>query len=510
MKQALEDTQRDDRLETMSEATADLDPVDWAAFRRLAHQVVDDVFRGLETVRDRPVWQSTPASIRARLAAPFSEEGAGDEATYAAVRECVLPYALGNAHPRFFGWVIGSGTPIAVLAELVAAAMNPNTFGGDQAGTWVERGVIAWSRRLVGFPESASGLLVSGASLGNLVALAAARSAHADGDVQREGLHAAARRLVLYASVETHASVRKAVALLGLGTDALRPVPVTAAFEIDLAALSDAIARDRAVGHQPFCVVANAGTVNTGAIDPLAALADLCAQEDLWLHVDGAIGAPAALSPALAPQLRGMERADSVTFDFHKWLAVPYDASCVLVRDAQAHRRAFHEPASYLAASPRGVLAPEITSADYGPELSRPFRALKVWMALHALGTRRHAAAIERNVAQGRYLARLIATTPDELELLAPVSLNIVCFRYRAQGLDDAALDALNREIVGDLQETGVAVPSQTRIGGRFAIRVAIVNHRSRRADFDRLIAEVLALGRRRCDGDRRQHEGAA
>jgi aromatic-L-amino-acid/L-tryptophan decarboxylase len=502
-------TKQSDCIETIDVRHHTIDPPDWDAFRRVGHRMLDDAIAYLETARERPVWQATPAAVRERLAVPLPLEGEDLAAVYGDFVENVLPFALGSVHPRFWGWVIGSGSPVGVLAEMLAAAMNSNCFGGDQGATWVEEQVLAWSKAIVGFPPEASGLLVSGGSIANLVALTVALRAHAGFDVAGAGVGAAPRPLTLYASAETHASVRKAVAILGLGTQALRAVPVTSSFAIDLAALERMIAADRRAGRQPFCVIANAGTVNTGAIDPLDALADLCAREELWLHVDGAIGAPAVLSPRLAPAFAGMSRADSLIFDFHKWMYVNYAAACVLVRDAEAHRRAFTEPAAYLARSPRG-LASEGTPAfgEYGPELSRPFRALKVWMALKAHGARCYADCIEGNVAQARRLAALVAERP-ELELLAPVPLNIVCFRFvgrararaehavAAADLDGDALDAANAEILMQLQEAGIAVISRTTLHGRLALRVAITNHRSRDEDFDLLIREVVARGTR-------------
>jgi glutamate/tyrosine decarboxylase-like PLP-dependent enzyme len=302
---------------------------------------------------------------------------------------------------------------------------------------------------------------------------------------------------VVYASSETHTSVERAARTLGLGSAGLRLVPVDRAFEMDVAALTAAIHEDRAAGRQPICVVGNAGTVNTGATDNLAAIADLCAAEGLWFHVDGAFGALAALSPSLAPLVRGMERADSIAFDLHKWLYMPYNVGCTLVRDPVKHRQAFSPgSASYLTALERGTAAGEHNFSHLGPELSREFRALKVWLSLKEHGTDRYARQIEQNVAQARELGRMIGSEP-ELELLAPVALNIVCFRNRGGETDAEGVDAINREILMRVQERGVAVPSSTVLRGAFAIRVANTNHRSRREDFAALVAAVLEEGRR-------------
>jgi aromatic-L-amino-acid decarboxylase len=299
---------------------------------------------------------------------------------------------------------------------------------------------------------------------------------------------------LVYASTETHSSVRKAVELLGLGNQALRRIPVAPDYTIDVAALRRAIAVDRAAGHRPICVVGNAGTVNTGATDDLPALAALCRDEGLWLHVDGAFGALAAISPALRPLVPGIEQADSVAFDLHKWMYLPYEVGCTLVRDQAAHRATFAVTPAYLAALDRGIAAGGFPFAERGVQLSRGFRALKVWMSLKAHGVEAFARLIEQNVRQAAHLVDLIAAHP-RLELLAPAPLNVVCFRYNAPELDAAALNALNQEILLRIQESGLAVPSHTDLGGRFAIRVAITNHRSRREDFDLLAQAVVATG---------------
>jgi glutamate/tyrosine decarboxylase-like PLP-dependent enzyme len=299
----------------------------------------------------------------------------------------------------------------------------------------------------------------------------------------------------MYASAQTHNSVDKAVRLLGLGQRGLRAIPVDGEHRISLAALEEAIREDRAAGLRPCCVVGNAGTVNTGAIDDLAALADLCARERLWFHVDGAFGALVALSEKLRPLVLGMERADSIAFDLHKWMYMPYDIGCILVRDPEAHQRPFTTHASYLSRLPRGAAPIDRDPGTLGPELSSELRGLKAWLLLKEHGAGKYGRLIEQNVAQAAYLADRVRATP-ELELMAPVPLNIVCFRYRGDGSGGVDLDQLNTELLMGLQERGIAVPSQTMLGGRFALRVAIVNHRSRREDFDLLVDKSVELGR--------------
>lgn len=472
-----------------------LDPDNWDEARHLAHRMVDETIDYLATLRERPPWRSVPESVRARLDEPLPEEPQGLAGAYDAFVENVRPYPTGNLHPRFWGWVRGTGTVDGMLAEMLAAAMNCNVSGFDDAATLVETRVLDWCKEMLGYPVEASGVLVSGGSMANLVGLAVARQAAAGYDVRTEGLGVAPRPLVLYASNETHTSVRKAVELLGLGSRALRSIDVNERFEVDLGALASRIAADRAQGLAPFCVVGNVGTVNTGAVDDLERLADLCARERLWLHLDGAFGAWAALSAEHRPRLRAMARADSLAFDLHKWLYVPYEVGCALVRSPAHHHATFSFSADYLTSGSRGADAGPLRFSEYGLQLSRGFRALKVWMSVKAHGRRKLARLIEQNLAQARFLAEQVQAHA-ELECLAPVTLNIVCFRYVGHGLPDERLAEINQEILHRLHEDGVAVPSSTSVSGRFALRVAITNHRSRRADFTALVSEVVRLGR--------------
>jgi aromatic-L-amino-acid/L-tryptophan decarboxylase len=413
-----------------------------------------------------------------------------------------MRYTNGNLHPRFFGWVQGNGTPLGMMADMLAAAINPHLAGFDQAPALVERQVIDWLAELLGMP-GASGVLVTGGSMASTLGLAVARFAamrDAGHDAREDGVQRwpdrpASPPLVFYGSAETHGWARKAAELLGLGHRAFRRVPVDAAYRIDVRALDAMLAADRAAGLLPFCVIGTAGTVNTGATDDLAALADLCARERLWFHVDGAFGALAYLSDALRPQVAGLDRADSLGFDLHKWGYLPFECACALVRDPAVHRAAFAAPASYLAPATRGVIAGGLPFADRGVDLTRGFRALKVWLSLKAEGVDRLVRLIEQNVAQTAHLVARVEREP-ELELLAPAPLNVACFRFAPAGVPDDALDAVNAELLLRLQEEGIAIPSSTTLGGRHAIRVANVNHRARREDLDALVDGVLRLGR--------------
>lgn len=467
-----------------------LDPADWPAFRAEAHALLDAALDRMQSVGAGPVWQPPPDSLKETFSQPVPRAGRGA----AAVAETIaglLPYGVGNTHPRFFGWVHGAGTPTSLLAEIGAAAMNANLGGRDHGAIHVERQVVDWCRVLMGFPAGASGLIVSGTSLATVIALKAARDRALGAASARAG-GARAARLVGYTSERTHACVARAFDILGLGSDALRKLPVDAAYRLDLAALNAAIDRDRAAGNTPFALIGTAGSVDLGAIDPLDSLADIAAREGLWYHVDGAFGALGMLSEALAPRLKGLERADSLAFDFHKWLHVNYDAGLVLIRSEADHRAAFADRPDYLKGAERGLAAGNPWPVDYGPELSRGFRALKVWAQFAEHGVDRLAAMIERNVAQAGWLAARIGADPA-LELLAPAALNICCFRYAAAPPD--TLDALNAEIVVRLQEQGLAAPSTTRIGGALAIRVNLTNHRTRQSDLELLLREVRRIG---------------
>jgi glutamate/tyrosine decarboxylase-like PLP-dependent enzyme len=473
-----------------------LDPADWAPTRALAHRMLDEMLDRLEGIGQTPAWRETPSEVVAALAEPLPGDPQGLERVWEDFRRQVLPYSALNIHPRFWGWVMGSGSVEGMLGEMLAGALNLNAGGANVAGTLVELQVLQWCRSMMGFPASSGAALVTGGSTANLVALAAARDAIL-GPEAEQGVQASGRRLSFYGSVETHNSVPKALRMLGIGSSGWRAVPTDSDFQIDLGRLQQMIAEDQAAGYRPAGIIGNAGTVNTGATDDLPALLAITRREGMWLHVDGAFGAIAALSPALRPIVRGMEQADSLAFDLHKWLHVPYDAGCVLIRDREAHRAPFTQPGSYLTRMDRGPGAMPVLFGEFAPELSRAFRALKVWVAFKAHGSAIYGRLAEENVAQAAYLAGRVSAEP-ELELLAPVPLNIVCFRYRGpRPAGDEELNELNRQILMQLQCDGIAVPSHTALNGRFAIRAAITNHRSRRADFDILVDAVLSIGRK-------------
>lgn len=466
----------------------DLDPEDWEAARVQAHRMLDDMLDHIQGVRAGPVWRAMPPTVREALSTPLPQAPADLGAAHDEFRELVLPYAAGNLHPRFMGWVHGGGNVAGMLADMLAGGLNANLGGRDHAPIEVERQVTRWMAELFGFPEGASGLFVTGTSLANFIAVLAARTAALGPASRAEGVDAPRAKLTAYASTAAHSCVAKALDMAGLGSASLRLIRTGEDGGVDAAALAGAVAADRAAGLAPFLIVGSAGTVDTGAVDDLKALAAIAERERLWLHVDGAFGALARLSPELAPLLDGIERADSIAFDFHKWGQAPYDAGFILMRDGARHRAAFASKAAYLERETRGLAAGEPWPCDFGPDLSRGFRALKVWFAFKTYG----AEGIGRAIARTCRLARELAERIDaeaELERLTPVALNIVCFRF-------AGSDALNTEIVLRLHESGSAAPSTTTLGGRLVIRAAIVNHRTRSEDVQFLADEVLRLGR--------------
>ena len=481
------------RSPAISDAEETLDPTDWSDVRALAHRMVDDSIGYLRDVRERPVWQEMPAEVKTVFEGPLPRAPAPLDDVYRQVTENLMPYPMGNIHPRFWSWYMGSSNFTGALADFLAAVQGSNLGGGNHAAASMDGQVVNWCKEMMGFPSSASGTLVSGGSMANLIALTVARNVKAGVDVREDGVGAIEKPLRFYASDQVHSCHRKAMEALGLGNKALRRVPTDTKLQINVAALRAAIAEDRAAGFQPACLIATAGTVNTGAIDDLEALADLAAEEALWLHVDGCIGALLAIAPANAYRVAGIARAHSVALDPHKWLHAPFEVGCVLIRDASAHRGAFAVSQEYLESAPRG-LASAAWLYEYGLQTTRGFRALKVWMALQEHGIEKFGRLIDQNIEQARYLTGLIEQEPL-CEMVAPTNINIVCFRYSPEGMNDVARKALNIEIMLRLQEEGIAALSDTTVHGEHCLRVAINNHRTKREDLDILVREILRLG---------------
>jgi aromatic-L-amino-acid/L-tryptophan decarboxylase len=467
-------------------APPNLDPDDWQAFRAASRQALDEMIDFLETIRERPVWQQAPDEVLREFRQPLPTTPQDLDQVLADFSKLIRPYATGNLHPLFMGWVHGAGTPVGMIAEMLAAGLNMNCGGRNHIALDVEHQIAAWAAELFGFPADASGVFVTGTSAANHLALLVARNACLGDEVRRDGLRDTAPQLSAYTSAEAHGCIMQAMEMAGIGSRFLRLIPVDDSGAMRLDHLANAIAADRAHGLRPFLVAATAGTVNTGAFDELEGVAVICGKEKLWFHVDGAFGALVALSPGLRPLIRGIERADSIAFDFHKWAHVPYDAGFLLVRDPERHRRTFRNPAAYLHRARSGLAAGDTWPCDLGPDLSRGFRALKTWFTLRVHGADKIGACIEHTCRVAKHLEKRLVEQSNLYELAAPVALNIVCF-----GLRTSPDGELNKAIVIDLQERGVAAPSTTIINGRTVIRAAIVNHRTTEDDIDALMVAL-------------------
>jgi aromatic-L-amino-acid decarboxylase len=480
--------------------------------RHVGHLVVDliaDHVTDLTGLKDEPVFQPVPPDVIEQfLATGAPADGISADEVLREFRETIEPYPFGNGHPRFWGWVNSPPAIMGVFADALAAAMNPSCAGGNHAAIYVERQVIGWLRELLGFPASAMGLLVSGGSMATLTALAVARHVKSGVNVRVDGLGGSPAPFAFYMTSEGHACARKAVELLGFGSACIRTIPVGDDYRMQVDTLAGAIEQDCAGGVRPIAVIATAGTTNTGAIDDLDAIAEVCASHDVWLHVDAAYGGPAILTGEYAPRLGALARADSVALDPHKWMFVPVEAGFVIVRDAEAMRSAFSLVPPYIRGygSPTGVFGLPWFS-EYGFQQTRGFRALKVWMTIKHAGLNGLKAAIEENIALARYLAECVSEAPD-LELTAPPGLSVVCFRYVGRGVpgggrgaqarggpDEPATASLNRALLERLQLGGEAFITSTELRGRFTLRACIVNDRSRRDDVDRLVAAVRRMG---------------
>lgn len=454
-------------------------------FRNLASTAAALAAEHLETLAERPVYRPvSPADREWLVGQPLPAEGRPLGELLEDVSRRVMGYPMGNGHPGFFGWVNSPPSPAGVLVTPLAAALNPSCAGGEHAGPLLERTVVRWLAELVGYPGG--GLLTSGASMATVVALAAARhrAAGEDGwDVRAEGL-AGRPPLVLYASAEGHSCLRKAAELLGIGTRWLRTVPVDTEFRMDPDALAELVRADRAAGLRPFCVAASAGTVNTGAVDPLGEIADVAAAHSLWLHVDGAYGALGALAADPADGFAGLARADSLALDPHKWLGVPVDCGCALLRDPERARAAFSLVPAYL----RDPDADEFGwFAEYGPEQTRPFRALRVWATIAHLGRAGVVGLVEHTVGLANRLAELVREAED-FELLAPVATSIVAFRHRPRAGGD-----LNRQLPVAVNARGRVFLTGTNLGGTEALRACILHPETTEEDLVALLAEIRA-----------------
>jgi glutamate/tyrosine decarboxylase-like PLP-dependent enzyme len=481
-------------MDKTDQTPINLDPENMDEFRTLAHRMVDDVMNFLDGIAEKPVWEPILEQDKANFSSPLPRQAQGEAEAYQDFKDQIFSKPMGNFHPRFWGWVMGNGVPYAAFADLFSSIMNPNMGGGDHIPNYVERQVVNWCKEMMGFPADSSGLLVSGGSMANFIGLAVARNAMAGFDVRNEGVAASPDRMTVYASTETHSSNYKAIEQLGIGKKWMRFIPVDSRYSMDIEALEEAIAADKAAGYRPICIIGNAATTNTGAFDDLTALADIAQREGIWFHVDGAFGALARLSEKYGGITAGMERADSLAFDLHKWMYLPMGVACILIRDFEAHINTFTVNPDYLSHMPRGLAGgSDPWYGDLGLELTRSFRALKVWMTFKAYGIEHFARQIEQDIDHANYLAGLVEASP-RLELLDHVPLNVVCFRYVPESEKFEDVDGLNREIMLRLHERGLAVPSYTRLNDKFALRVSVTNHRSKPEDFDFLVEKIIAI----------------
>ncbi|MGE3708561.1 MAG: aspartate aminotransferase family protein [Hyphomicrobiaceae bacterium] len=463
----------------------------WETFRADAHRALDDMIDHIGSIRSRPVWQPAPPAVQEAFRRPTPVQGEALSGVLDEFQRLIVPYANGNGHPLFMGWVHGAGTPVGMVADMLAAGLNSNCGGRNHIAHEVEAQITRWMADAIGYPRDASGLFVTGTSMANFLAVLIARDNALGHSVRKSGLAGAGTKLAAYASSEAHGCVRRAMELAGIGSDHLAAIPVGPDGTIRLDLLETRIAEDRRAGLTPFLVVGTAGSVNTGAIDDLDRLADIAEAHRLWFHVDGAFGALCVLAPELKPLVKGLERAKSIAFDFHKWLQVPYDAGFLICREPAQHVGTFADNAAYLQRAERGLAAGEIWPTDLGPDLSRGFRALKTWFTFKVYGIERLGEAIEGTCRVAQHLKSLVERS-DRFELRAPVKLNIVCFS--AKGADAGEV---NTALVMDLHESGLAAPSITTLGGKPVIRCAIVNHRTRLSDMDRFIEVAeAAVGR--------------
>lgn len=458
------------------------------AFRKLGYQAVDLLADQLANLNSVPTRQAVPEIIREKLLhQPLPETGCDPTEVLRLFAEEVLPYPMGNNSPRFLSWINPPPAPIGVLAELLAAGMNPSVAGGDHAATYVEHAVLGWIKTIMGYPLNAGGVLVSGGSVANIVALAVMRHVRTKGAIRTEGFNKHNAPLVVYTSTQGHGCIQKAVELLGMGSSYLRKIPVDAEYRMDVEALRKQIAADRAAGLTPAAVAASAGTVNTGALDPFDAIADVCEAEDLWFHVDGSYGAVGILVEEIADLYKGIERSDSLALDPHKWLYVPVECGCVLVKDAQAMRDSFSLVPPYLrddAAIP--------WFSEYSIQQTRGFKALKLWMMMQQIGVEGYRELLSHDIAMAKALRAKIAARPD-FELVAGGPLSVTCFRYTPAGATDLA--SLNRKLVDGVARSGKAFITSTELRDMLVLRACVVNFRTTETDLDTLLEAVASAG---------------
>ncbi|MHA1984783.1 MAG: pyridoxal phosphate-dependent decarboxylase family protein, partial [Candidatus Hodarchaeales archaeon] len=466
-----------------------LDPRNWDNLRSLAYQMVDDMLDHLQSIRDKPIWTPMKESDRNVFKEPIPKEPTKQSEIYSDFKKFILPHHKGNTHPRFWGWVDGTGTPFGMLAEMLAAGMNTHAAGGNQAASYLEEQIIQWFVDIFKFRKTSSGLLVSGASMANLIGLAVARNAKIT-DVRIKGLQDQEEKYILYGSTETHSSVKKAIELLGFGSTNFETIAIDEQYRIITQKLEERIKADKLAGLVPICVIGNVGTVNTGSIDDLKELKEICNKYGLWLHVDGAFGALLQLSEQYKELVTNIGLADSLAFDFHKWMYMPYEAGCILINDQEQHTATFAMNPTYIRQEKRGILANSPWFGDLGVQLSRNFKALKIWMSIREHGIKKYGRMITKNIEQAKYLGAKLEEKQN-FEVMAPIPLNVVCFRYDPGNMDQKALNKRNEEILFQIQESGEFMISSTQLQGKYVLRVCITNHRTEFTDIDYFLEKI-------------------
>ena len=475
------------------EDTDSLNPTNWEEMRTLGHEMVNDMVDFLKNMQEQPSWKAIPQDVKLHFEEDIPTQPQAAKEVYKEFKQYILPYPKGNIHPRFWAWVQGTGTLTGAFSAMLAASMNPNVTIGEHSAMYVDKQVVKWCKQMLNFPETASGILLSGGSMANITGLTIARNFHVK-SIRADGFQHTKEQLVVYCSEETHSCITKAAEIIGLGNRAVRKIKTNDGFQMDMGCLLQQLKLDLENGLKPFCVVATTGTVNTGAIDPLEAIYHICKEYNLWFHIDGAYGALAKLDPKFKKELAYLEKADSVAFDLHKWLHIPYELGCLLVKNAEVHRATFAITPNYLLQAERGLAGGLDSINNYGFELSRGFKALKVWMSLKEFGIHKYAELIAKNNEQAEYLGYQVSKHP-QLHLLTPVTMSIVCFQYVNNSFNQEQTNQLNQEVIIQLQEKGIASPSSTILHGQYCIRVCIVNHKTKKNDLDELLDWVVKIG---------------
>jgi aromatic-L-amino-acid/L-tryptophan decarboxylase len=468
-----------------------LDPENWDEYRKIGYKIIDDIILEYQNAGNKNAFHPFKEELLERTSTSFPADPMDPLKVYEDLR-ILRETQDGNGfiNPRAWGWVMGTGAPVNVMAGIFASGYNIILNSNMAWNYHIEKQAINWIKEMLDYPMSSSGIFTSGASMANLTCLTVARNTKAQVDIRKQGIQSVQSKMIVYGSEEMHSCHQKNVEVLGLGEESLVRIPVNDKYQIKVDELENAIKRDIEKGHQPFCIIGNAGTTNTGSFDDLNELRKICDTFGLWLHVDGAFGAWLALTTKYKHFVDGMTKADSIALDLHKWMSASMGTGCALVRDSRAHYNAFSLMPDYLRHDEE--LGPWIQ--DLGIEMSREWRGLKVWMSLKEHGVRKHGKIIEQNVDQTQYFVDRVKKHPN-LELMAPAPVNVVCFRYCVDGLSEDDLDELNGKILVQSLMGGKVFIGDTKIRGRTALRFGHVNHRSKTEDFDILYHEITRLG---------------